>query len=106
GGRSLEWWLGLDNDGPVIEDRTYIAATNKLSNGGFELFGPDGLALYWKTSEQSKWSIATSSAITTDNSVDGKDDVLASTETFEAPGGAVFRASVSHQRPGGATGRL
>lgn len=108
GGRSLEWWLGMDKDGPLIEDRTYIASTNKLSNPGFEQQD-----LYWRTSETSKWTWPASNARsgtycaqTTADSADAKDDVLSSTETWESAAGASYSLSGYVERLSGSVGRV
>lgn len=108
GGRSLEWWLGLDDDGPLIEDREYLACTNKLSNPGLELGD-----LYWKTGEGSLWTIREqageprtgtwAAAVTGDFT---KDDVLASDERFEAAAGNQYLVSAWVKRPSGTVGRL
>lgn len=108
GGRSLEWWLGLDDDGPLVEDREYLACTNKLSNPGFELG-----ALYWRLGEGSFWAIREqtgephagtwAAAVTGDFA---KDDVLASDERFEAEAGNQYTVSARVHRPSGSVGRM
>lgn len=99
--RSHEYWLGLDEDGPVVEDKEFVAGTNKLSNGGFEL-GP----LYWRIGENSKWVVDTADSDTGSYSAriasaPEISDPLQSDESFEAEEGQEYRLSVRAKNPDG-----
>lgn len=84
GGTSAEWYLGLDGDGPVIEEREYVAGTNKLSNPGFDLGD-----LYYRLAEGTEWEIADGVARVV--GAPTKDDVLQADERFEAKAGNQYR---------------
>jgi hypothetical protein len=89
-GRGLDWWLGLDSDGPLILDREYIAGNNKFSNGAF-VFGD----FLWRQAENSLWAIDEGAQAATHSGGALKDDVLAPDESFECRPGASFRASAT-----------
>lgn len=109
GGPGPLYHLGLDKDrGPTILDREYLACTDKLSNGAFELED-----LYWKTAEGTKWAVREvdgepragvwAAKVTSDPA---KDDVLVSEEPFPAAVGQQFIAAVWVKRPSGAVGKI
>src|SRR5688500_16776376 len=57
-GRKLLWWLGVEDEGLIIEDREYVSGFDKLSNGSFDLGD-----LYWRrVSEDSRWVFGVGSA--------------------------------------------
>lgn len=108
GGFGLLWHLGRDdNTGPLILDREYVAGTNKLSNGDFELED-----LYWSFGEPSFW------AITEDNPLGGswaaqiltdpaKDDALKGDEgAYPTKVGDTWQLDVWAKRLAGTVGRL
>lgn len=99
GGHGLDWWLGLDSDGPLIEDREYIAGTNKLSNGDFG----DGDVL-WRVDEDPMWAIAggVASIVGTPEGA----EILASDESFECEPGQLLRTEADVRRTTGTLGRL
>ncbi len=104
--RNHEFWMGLDEDGPVVEDKEFVAGTNKLSNPGFELGD-----LYWRTGENSKWTVEAANAETGSYSArvtanPTSDDVLQSDESFEAEAGQEFRLAVKAKRLTGTVGQL
>jgi hypothetical protein len=108
--RSLEWWIGLDKDGPIIEDREYLSGRNKLSNPGFELLDAAGAPLYWATSEGTTWELVTAGQRSGSRAMHvggdlGKDDVLLSQEHFEAKAGDSFAVSVPLKRAAAAVGK-
>lgn len=104
--RSHEYWLGLDEDGPVIEDREFVAGTNKLSNPGAELD-----LLYWRTGENSKWTLDTANErsgaaafrVVGDPAID---DILESDESFEAEAGQEYGLTIWAKRLSGTRGIL
>ncbi len=105
-GRSLAYWLGLDDDGSVIIFRDYVAGTNKLSNGSFEL-----AELFWVFGENTGWRLITSSSAY-DGSVYAAayynltdvDDVLRCTEDWECLPGANYVAGCWARGLGGIGG--
>lgn len=109
GGRNLLWWLGVGDDGPIIEDREYISGSNRLSNPSFELatFG-----LYWSVKDETLWVVpggtpysGIHAALMSGNAT--ADDVLASSEAFETRPGHQWTADMRAFRlAGNALGRL
>lgn len=98
-GRGLDFWLGLDDDGPLIRDREYIAGNNKLDNG--DLAYADDL---WAFSEGTLWNVVTGSATHTGGSAE--DDILAVDQAFECRPGHQYRASLTGSGGAGGPGRL
>jgi len=109
-GRNPLWYLGSpDNKGPLIDDREYLAGTNKLSNGDFELgtdggtTNPDGTVAtqptvaFWQLNQSTSWVVlsgtqahrGTWSAQVVFETSTG-DDVLQSSETFDAAPGQIW----------------
>lgn len=56
-GALMPWWLGVDNEGLIVDLLRYCAANNKLSNGDFSLDD-----LYWNRGEDSGWAFASGQA--------------------------------------------
>lgn len=85
-GRSAEWLLGLDDSGPLVEDRRYVSGVSRLSNGDLSLGN-----VLWGTREDTGWAFASgaanmASAPTADDVLthhEGFDDVLPG-DTYEA----------------------
>lgn len=100
GGVSPEWALGLDAIGPTERDKEYVSGRNKLSNGAF-IDGED----LWKITEGSKWTVPELGPARTTADFD-KDDVLASSETFESRPGNRYRLKITAGRDDGAIARL
>jgi hypothetical protein len=100
GGRLPTWRLGVNKDGPLFRDKTWLSGANKLSNGDFS----NG-ELYWQVSEGSTWSIDTDATVTGDL---GKDDVLVSNDpgNREAVPGAQYRISATAARASGSIGHV
>jgi hypothetical protein len=98
GGRLPTWRLGVNKDGPLFRDKTWLSGANKLSNGDFS----NG-ELYWKESQDSTWVIGTAATVTGDL---GKDDVLISDESTEAVPGAQYRITATAARASGTIGHV
>lgn len=106
GGRALDWWQGMENDGPIIEFREYLSGVNKLSNPGFELED-----LYWRSSEGTQWAVEEanphsgtwSARVTADSD---KDDVLQYDQEFATKFGDTWQLSAWVKRLAGTVGKL
>lgn len=103
-GRGPSWWLGAAERGPVIDFLRLCAATNRLSNGAFEL-GEN----YWRLAQDSLWSVGEegigevgSAGARTTGSYP-KEDRLSSAEDFEAFPGDVMIATVRARDTGAAS---
>lgn len=57
-GVAPDWLLGLESEGPLIEDHEYLAGNNKVFNPGFELGD-----LYYRLGEDTLWAIAETVAL-------------------------------------------
>lgn len=92
------FWLGTDNDGPVIENREYIAGNNQLDFGDFEALDALNFPEGWDRDDGSRWARthddvhSGSHAISVTGGL-GKDDVLKSSQPRDVPAGALVRAS-------------
>lgn len=91
GGCGLEWWLGQDSDGPLIEDREYVSGRNKLSNFDFA----DGLLL-WRVDEDPLWTVAAGVASISGTPTEA--EILESNESFECEPGQQLRAEAEVRR--------
>lgn len=111
GGRNLLWYLGTEEEGPLIVDREFVSGANKLANPGFEDdLEHEGL-LKWSVPADSKWRQAIGhgrtgwgAAWVEDDPYD--DDVLQSEESWEAREGESYSVGFWARRPTGAVGRV
>lgn len=99
GGRSVLWWLGLDDEGPIIEDREFVSGHNKLSNGDFHLD-----EVLWAFGSDTAWTIHSGVAETTGNSTPW--DILTSQEKFSTEAGQQFALSFTSIRANGTVGKI
>lgn len=108
-GNGVDWWLGLDSDGPLIVDREYIATTQKLSNGSFEYEG-----LFWRLDEDTKWVFRSVPGEPYDGDwvaaiaagPPTQDEVLQSDESFECAPGNWFYLECYINRATPSVGRI
>lgn len=106
-GRQADWWLGLDDRGPVIRERRYYAGNDKLSDGSFAFDD-----LYWQFADPTEWTIAPGvgyaiqDAITPRPPALERRDPLTSLEQIPVLPGETYRAAGRALRFAGAAGRL
>jgi hypothetical protein len=118
-GVGLDWFLGLDTEGPLISDAEYLACNDKLANGGFELGD-----LYWRLAEETAWRVATTSTYVGGTPRSGQwfaslaldpvdedylpldDDLIDSDEPVRVLSGQQFAALAYAKRFAGSVGRI
>lgn len=98
-GRALDWRLGNDTDGPVIEFAEFISGRNKLPNPDFAFDD-----LYWVRPADTGWELAPGSA--TFASVGDIDDALAVDQPWPARPGDLYVLEGDWVAGGAGPGRL
>lgn len=103
GGHGLEWWPGVDQEGPLIRDRTYLSGLNKLANPSFALEIPD---LYWVFGQDSNWAVVAGRADLAAFVLGLDQDVLASQQEVEVEPGQTYTVAAAASRELVGMGRL
>jgi hypothetical protein len=122
-GRSLDWHMGQEGDGPLIRERTYLSGVSLLTNGDFHLWGHVGndpanpvpthvAAEFWTLDQATNWEIRPGPSGGPGTAVVAfapfANDPLASADTVTVKPAQVYRlaADVTRSAGSGLLGRL